>query len=73
VKIRLAISAAALAVGVTACFPVQPPTKPGDSKNSPDFRTHDEAQAWFNKYYPYYGDVAKLDSDHDLIACEALP
>ena len=24
-------------------------------------------------HVPHYGDIAKLDRDHDLIACESLP
>ena len=38
-----------------------------------DQATQAAAQSWFNTYYPYYGDVAQLDSDGDLIACETLP
>ncbi|PRY70343.1 excalibur calcium-binding domain-containing protein [Glaciihabitans tibetensis] len=54
--------------------PVTPPlTNPGDSKNCSDFSTWHEAQAWFLRYYPLYGDVAKLDSNNDLDACEGLP
>jgi hypothetical protein len=56
--------------------PPPPPTQPanpGDTKNCTDFATHAQAQAWFNTYYPYYGDIAKLDQDNDLIACESLP
>jgi hypothetical protein len=49
------------------------PNNPGNSKNCPDFSTWRAAQAWFNTYYPYYGDVAQLDRDNDHIACEALP
>jgi hypothetical protein len=49
------------------------PTNPGDTKNCIDFATWSEAQAWFDTYYPYYGDIAKLDQDGDLIACEGLP
>ncbi|MEX1207449.1 MAG: excalibur calcium-binding domain-containing protein [Acidimicrobiia bacterium] len=49
------------------------PNNPGDSKNCGDFPTQREAQAWFDKYYPYYGDVARLDADNDGIACESLP
>jgi len=49
------------------------PPNPGDSKNCTDFATWQSAQAWFNTYYPYYGDVARLDADHDRIACESLP
>lgn len=53
--------------------PPAQPGNPGDSKNCSDFPTHAAAQAWFNYYYPWYGDVAHLDSDHDGIACESLP
>ncbi|GGL05273.1 hypothetical protein GCM10007382_26470 [Salinibacterium xinjiangense] len=49
------------------------PANPGDTKNCGDFGTWQEAQAWFNTYYPYYGDVARLDFDNDLIACQSLP
>jgi hypothetical protein len=52
--------------------PTQPPN-PGDSKNCTHFATQAQAQAWFDTYYPWYGDVAQLDSDGDLIACETLP
>ena len=41
--------------------------------NCSDFLTHNQAQNWFNTYYPYDGDVAQLDRDNDLIACESLP
>lgn len=59
--------------------PVTPPTgptkpaNPGDTKNCSDFATWGQAQAWFNTYYPYYGDIAKLDGDNNGIACESLP
>jgi putative cell wall-binding protein len=54
--------------------PVTPPVgNPGDSKNCTDFRTWGEAQAWFLKYYPIYGDIAKLDGNNDMDACESLP
>jgi len=46
------------------------PANPGDSKNCSDFPNHAAAQAWFDYYYPWYGDVAKLDRDGDRIACE---
>ena len=49
------------------------PPNPGNSVNCSDFTTQAEAQAWFDFYYPWYGDVAFLDSDNDLIACESLP
>ncbi|WP_082486956.1 cell wall-binding repeat-containing protein [Leifsonia sp. Root112D2] len=47
------------------------PTKPGD-KNCSDFPNQAAAQSWFNTYFPYYGDIARLDSDGDRIACESL-
>jgi hypothetical protein len=50
-----------------------PPGNPGDTKNCTDFSTWRAAQNWFDTYYPYYGDVAKLDQDNDRIACESLP
>ncbi|MER5262296.1 hypothetical protein ABTZ99_09475 [Actinosynnema sp. NPDC002837] len=52
---------------------VRAPGNPGNSKDCSDFATQRDAQAWFDLYYPYYGDVAQLDSDNDRIACESLP
>ena len=49
------------------------PDNPGDTKNCGDFADYAEAKAWFDTYYEYYGDVAKLDSDDDLEPCESLP
>lgn len=46
---------------------------PGNSKNCSDFSTHAQAQAWFDTYYPSFGDVAGLDADNDMSACETLP
>ena len=68
--IATAAVSAGLAGGLTACFPTGPPPNPGDSKNCADFTSQPAAQAWFLKYYPFYGDVARLDADHDMIACE---
>ncbi len=48
------------------------PTNPGDSKNCGDFSSHAEAQAWFDTYFPNFGDIAGLDSDGDGVACEGL-
>ncbi|WP_111719427.1 cell wall-binding repeat-containing protein [Homoserinimonas sp. OAct 916] len=73
---------AVLGVGVeklTSCDgtapkpPSTPPTNPGNSKNCSDFTTWKEADAWYQKYFPYYGDVAKLDANNDGIVCESLP
>ncbi len=41
--------------------------------NCSDFATQADAQAYFDLYYPFYGDVAGLDADGNLIACESLP
>jgi len=57
----------------TYTTPGGPPPNPGDTKNCTDFATWSEANAWFQTYYPYYGDVANLDSDHDGDPCETLP
>jgi hypothetical protein len=53
--------------------PSQPPPNPGNTKNCPDFATWADAKAYYDFYYPYYGDVAQLDADHDGIPCETLP
>jgi beta-lactamase superfamily II metal-dependent hydrolase len=49
------------------------PADPGDTKNCGDFDTWRQAQDWFESYYPYYGDVAGLDGNNDMVACEGLP
>jgi len=46
---------------------------PGDVKNCPDFKDYKEAKAWYDKYFPLYGDVARLDGNNDGIPCESLP
>lgn len=48
------------------------PAQPADVDCS-DFATWAEAQDYFGTYYAYYGDIARLDGDGDLIACELLP
>lgn len=54
--------------------PAPIPANPGDSKNCGDFATQREAQAWYDRYFPYYGDIARLDgNDNDGIVCESLP
>ena len=47
------------------------PANPGNSVDCGNFTYQYQAQDWFNTYYPYYGDVAQLDSDNDGIACES--
>ena len=49
------------------------PPNPGDAVNCSDFTTQAAAQAWFDTYFPFYGDVARLDGDGNGIACESLP
>lgn len=49
------------------------PANPGNSKNCGDFVNYAQAKAWFDTYYPYYGDVARLDGDDDGEPCESLP
>ena len=49
------------------------PANPGDTKNCGDFGTYAEAKNWFDTYFPYYGDVARLDRDGDGEPCESLP
>jgi hypothetical protein len=50
-----------------------PEVNPGDSKSCTDFITQPEAQGWHDFFFPFFGDVAKLDADGDGIACEGLP
>lgn len=38
-----------------------------------DFHTYEEALSYYEKYYPYYGDVSKLDRNGDGIPCSGLP
>ena len=52
---------------------VSAPVDPGDTKNCGDFTTWTAANNWFWRYYPYYGDLARLDADDDLIPCETDP
>jgi len=52
------------------------PPNPGNTRNcsgATGFSTYAEAKAWFDTYFPYYGDVAKLDGDGDGEPCESLP
>jgi hypothetical protein len=49
-----------------------PPARPAD-RDCGDFRTQAEAQAFFLRYFPFYGDFARLDADNDGRACESLP
>ena len=53
--------------------PPVPPANPGNTVNCTDFATQAEAQAYYDTYFPFYGDVAGLDGDGNGIACESLP
>jgi glutaredoxin 2 len=48
------------------------PPRPADV-DCPDFATQAQAQAFFDRYLPYYGDFARLDGNNDGRACESLP
>ncbi|MBK5331753.1 MAG: excalibur calcium-binding domain-containing protein [Ilumatobacteraceae bacterium] len=50
--------------------PTQPPPNPCDTRNCDNFATWAEANAYYQTYFPYYGDVAHLDQDGDGIPCE---
>ena len=49
------------------------PATRATQSNCSDFATQAAAQAWFDTYFPFYGDVARLDADGDGVACESLP
>jgi hypothetical protein len=51
--------------------PAGPP--PSASVNCSDFPNWAAANAWFQYWFPIYGDIAGLDADHDGIPCETLP
>jgi hypothetical protein len=46
---------------------------PGNMWNCEYFSSQASAQRWFDRYYPDWGDVARLDPDNDRIACETYP
>lgn len=49
------------------------PANPGDTKSCANFDTYEAALEWFERFEPYYGDVAKLDRDGDGVPCPGLP
>ncbi len=61
-------------VGAVAAAVAVPtiPGNPGNSVNCTDFSTWAAANAWYLRYFPYYGDVARLDQVNDGIPCEEL-
>ena len=50
-----------------------PPTNPGDVRGCSDFTYYEDALGYYERFYPYYGDVAKLDRDGDGVPCPGLP
>jgi hypothetical protein len=55
------------------CPAPAPPARPAD-RDCSDFRTQAEAQAFHDRYFPFfYGDFARLDGNNDGIACNAPP
>jgi len=50
-----------------------PPKNPGDVVGCSDFEVYEDALRWFEKYEPYYGDVARLDRNNDGVPCSGLP
>lgn len=50
-----------------------PPGSPGDTRNCGDFATWAGAQSWYETYFPYYGDIARLDGNDDGVVCTTLP
>ncbi|CAE7196151.1 nucI [Symbiodinium sp. CCMP2592] len=60
--------------GAVAPLIAKPLVDPKELKRTTcrDFSTYQEAKAWFDKYFPQYGDVAGLDGDKDGKPCEKL-
>jgi len=50
-----------------------PPVNPGDRVGCSDFPYYEDALKYYERYYSYYGDVAKLDRNGDGIPCPGLP
>jgi hypothetical protein len=69
----VAAAAATIAASLLAPAAGAAPANPGNSKDCTDFATWNEAQVWFETYYPDYGDVARLDANDDGVPCESLP
>jgi hypothetical protein len=44
-----------------------------DSSGCSDFRAYEDAFRWYETYFPFYGDVAKLDRNGDGVPCPGLP
>lgn len=51
------------------------PTPQSRAKKLPicaDFMTYEDALRWYERYFPFYGDVANLDRNHDGVPCSGL-
>lgn len=48
------------------------PLNPGDTKGCSDFDYYEDALRWYETFEPWYGNVAKLDPDHDGVPCPGL-
>mmetsp|Transcript_19951 Transcript_19951/g.30729 ORF Transcript_19951/g.30729 Transcript_19951/m.30729 type:complete len:333 (+) Transcript_19951:101-1099(+) len=49
------------------------PANPGDVRKCADFDTYEDALRWYERYFEYYGDVARLDRNSDGVPCPGLP
>lgn len=49
------------------------PKSPGDVVGCSDFQFFEDSLKYYETYFPYYGDVAKLDRDGDGVPCPGLP
>ncbi len=67
-----AVRSASRSTNITTPTAPTAPARPAD-RDCGDFSTWAEAQSFCVKYFPYYGDSARLDGDNDGIACESLP
>jgi hypothetical protein len=54
-------------------LPTVVPPNPGDRRNCADFDTYEDALRYYEAFFPYYGDVARLDRDNDGVPCPGLP
>jgi len=50
-----------------------PPPNPGDRVGCSDFAYYEDALKYYEKFFSYYGDVAKLDRNADGVPCPGLP
>ncbi len=52
--------------------PETSPRNPGDDVGCHDFRSPEEVWAYYNHYFPHFGDVANVDPDQDGQPCESM-